>query len=95
MLFRLAEGVRVEPLGDGWVAYSALSGETLQLNTEAAAILELLAQGPLGEADICATLANDALSDPAEIGEALRHVWAQLIAAGLVRGDPDHVHNSR
>jgi PqqD family protein of HPr-rel-A system len=91
--FRVAEGVRVESVGEGWVAYSALSGETLQLNTEAAAVLELLAQGPLREADICNSLANDAQTDVAEISEALRHVWDQLVTTGLVRVERDPVHN--
>jgi PqqD family protein of HPr-rel-A system len=91
--YRLAHGVQVEPLGETWAAFSRVSGDTLQLNTEAAAILELLASGPMDAAAVCDALAGDTQADPAEVREAVRHVWDQLILAGLVRVDSGHAHN--
>ena len=84
MHYRLAEGVRTEPLDHAWAAFSALSGETQLLNTEAAAVLELLANGPADEQEIARTLATDAETDLADVTAALRHIWDQLVAAGLV-----------
>ena len=80
-----APGVRVESLGEGWVAFSALSGETHRLNPEAVAVLDLLAAGPLSEADLCALLATESSADAAEIHTTLRGVWPALEAAGLIR----------
>ncbi len=89
MLYRLSDGFRIEPLGNAWASFSALSGETVLLNTEAAAILESLASGPADEAQVAGTLANDAQTDVAKVSDALRHVWDQLVAAGLlVSGEP-------
>ena len=86
MRIRLAEGARVESLGDeGWVAYGALSGETLQLNIEAAALIEVLADGPMDEADVCDALARDTGADPDVVRAAMGDVWHELIRAGLVR----------
>jgi hypothetical protein len=94
MRYSLAGGARVESLAETWAAFSPLSGDTLQLNTEAVAILELLAQGPMEDIAVCDALAGDTQSDVAEIAEAIRHVWAQLILAGLVRVDSGSAHNS-
>jgi hypothetical protein len=47
MHYTRAPGVRIEPVGGAWAAFSPLSGETLLLNDEAAAILEVLtSSGP-------------------------------------------------
>lgn len=87
MRYRLAKGARVEALAHAWAAYSPLSGETLQLNTEAAAILELLAEGPMDESVVCEALAADSRTEPALVAEAICHAWDQLIVAGLIRVD--------
>ena len=80
-----APGVRVEPVGAGWAAFSPLSGETLLLNDEAAAILEILAAHGALEADaLCAELARDSGLVPEVIALRLRDAWAQLGIAGLV-----------
>jgi PqqD family protein of HPr-rel-A system len=92
--FRLAEGARVEDLCAAWVAFSPLSGETLQLNTEAAAILELLDRSPMGVDSICEALASDSQTDLAAVTGAVHHVWEQLLLAGLVQIDSGPDHNS-
>jgi PqqD family protein of HPr-rel-A system len=94
MRFRLSEGVRLEPLEETWGAFSPVSGDTLQLNTEAAAILELLAPGPLDETAICTALASDTDMDPGDLAELFRHVWDQLLSTGLVQVDASSAHNA-
>jgi PqqD family protein of HPr-rel-A system len=94
MMVYLAPGVQLVPLEDTWAAYGALSGETLQLNTEAAAIIEHLQDGPRDVAAICEALASDTQTEAAAIDEALRHVWAELLAAGLIRLRPDSADSS-
>lgn len=79
--------MRLEELGDRWAAFSAVSGETHQLNDEAAAVLECLAAGPMTDADLCAALAADTGLDAAAIDTVLRDTWPTLEAAGLIRID--------
>ena len=96
MLYRLVEGARIEPLDVAWACFSPLSGETVLLNTEAAAILELLANhGPTSDDTVARILAADTRTDIADVTEALRHAWDQLIAAGLVRTDAAHEYQQR
>ena len=85
MRYRLADGVTIEPLDNAWATYSAVSGETLLLNTEAASILELLGDGPSDDAAVAATLAADTGTDLAEMKEKLRQALDRLLSAGLVR----------
>jgi PqqD family protein of HPr-rel-A system len=85
---RLAPGVRLEGLGDGWYAFSAVSGETHQINPEAAAMLEWLAAGPMTESALCEALASDTSVDAATIHATLGDVWPALEAAGLIRTEP-------
>lgn len=80
----LADGVRIEHLGNLWASYSALSGETQLLNHEAASVLELLSNGPIDSAAVTQTLAADSQSCVDGVREALHHTWDQLLAAGLV-----------
>lgn len=82
--FQIAGGVRLKELGDSWAAYSPLSGETLQLNTEAASVLECLAEGPADATSIARCLANELSIEPNQIEIALQPVWHQLEAAGLI-----------
>jgi PqqD family protein of HPr-rel-A system len=85
VVYRLADGVRLEPLGNTWASYSAVSGDTVLLNNEAASILELLADGPKDAACVAATLAASTATDLAEMNEKLRIAWDQLLLAGLVQ----------
>ena len=84
----LARGVRLKPLGEVWLAFSALSGETHRLNPEAAAVLDLLAAGPMDELHLCALLAAETGSDAEAIRATLNEVWPTLEAAGLIRTEP-------
>lgn len=93
MVYRLAEGVRIASLDNAWAAFSALSGDTLMLNTEAAAILELLAEGPADAVQVAQAMADETGSGVAEVGIALLHVWQQLLAAGLVEASTANEHN--
>ena len=77
--------MRLEELGDAWLAFSPLSGETQRLNPEAAAVLDLLAAGPMDEAGLSAVLAAETGSDAAEIQTVLGGVWPALVTAGLIR----------
>ncbi len=84
--FVRAPGVRLAPLGEGWVAFSALSGETHVLNDEGVAILELLdAPSPQSSADIAARLADEVGMPASELEGTLAGAWEPLIDAGLVR----------
>lgn len=80
----LAPGLRLQSLGEAWVAFSALSGETHQLNDEAALVLDMLRTGPMQEAALCTALAADTGEDAAAIQATLSSVWPTLEAAGLV-----------
>ena len=84
VIYKLVEGVRIESLDNSWASFSMRSGETLLLNTEAAAVLELLSNGPASSAELAQTLAADCGSDAATVNETLRHTWDQLLNAGLV-----------
>ena len=93
MRYTLARGTRLESLGDSWAAYSQLSGETLLLNTEAAAVLECLAASAADESEVAATLAADTGACAADVNEVLRHVWEQLTGAGLIEAVEASEHN--
>lgn len=84
----LAPGTRLEALGEGWLAFSALSGETHRLNPEAAAVLDLLATGSMDESHLCALLAAETGADAETIRATLHEVWPSLEAAGLIRTGP-------
>lgn len=93
MRYKLVEGIRLEALDNVWASFSPLSGETQVLNTEAAAVLELLASGGACEDEVATALADDAAVEPAAVNEALRHIWEQLTAAGLVERALQSEHN--
>lgn len=73
------------PVGQLWAAFSPLSGETTMLNDESAAILEVLAEGPLSLEGLCASLAADTGQSPDELSPIIDACWPRLIDAGLVR----------
>jgi PqqD family protein of HPr-rel-A system len=83
-LLSLAPAVQIQSLGQHWAAYSPLSGETLLLNDAAAAILEVLADGPSEEHAIAAALAAD-VGQSIDTVQSLMHGAAdELAAAGLI-----------
>jgi PqqD family protein of HPr-rel-A system len=83
-LYARAPGLCVEPIGRGWVAFSSLSGETLLLNDEAAALLEILAPQPATLDALCAVVAQDAALPEHEIRSRVDESWQQFVQAGLV-----------
>lgn len=74
----------IEPLGPVWAAFSAFSGETLVLNDESAAILEVLELGPSQDRQLVLTLAADSGSTEAEIAPLVQAAWQSLVEGGLV-----------
>lgn len=90
MVFTRAPGVLIEPVGDVWAAFSARSGETLLLNDEAAAILEVLtSRGRSHPDEVCRLLAADAGQPTADVSERLVDAWTQLTGAGLLLPSKD------
>lgn len=83
--FAPTPGFRIEVLADSWAAFSATSGETLQLNAEAAAVLELLSEQPMVTQAVAHVLANDTGVAAQEIEQTLADLWPQLLTAGLIR----------
>lgn len=83
--FQLAPGVRVEALDESWAAYSPVSGETLLLNTEAAAILDVLGDGSITEAGLAAVLASEVETPIEVVSRSVSAIWPQLITAGFVQ----------
>jgi PqqD family protein of HPr-rel-A system len=79
--------MRLEVLDESWAVWSSLSGETLQLNPEAASVLELLIEGQADPAQIAATLAADIGLSTDEVVGSLDPIWRQLIDAGLIEAD--------
>jgi PqqD family protein of HPr-rel-A system len=84
-LFERMPELHVESIGTGWAAFSPVSGETLLLNDEAAAVLEVLNEGPATRSDVCAALARDSAVSTAEVEMRLAESWEQFVRAGLVR----------
>jgi hypothetical protein len=83
---------RVEPVGEIWAAFSPVSGETLLLNDESAAVLEILESGSADLGEIIQTLIDDTGVDRPVIEAAVMECWPQLVRDGLVRqvdGLPD------
>jgi hypothetical protein len=85
--------LRLEALGNGWVAYSPQSGETLVLNTEAAAVLEVLHEGSQDELGVACALAAQSEIPVELVCERLRDSWSELVSAGLIRRLDEPVDN--
>lgn len=87
-MFAAVGGVQVAQVGQLWAAFSPLSGETVLLNDASAAILEILADGPRSQADVCECLASDT-DQPADVlASIVESCWHSLIDPGLVRRMP-------
>lgn len=90
--YSLVAGVSVQAIGNVWAAFSRTSGESLLLNDEGAAILEVLAHASASADEVIDVLAADSGVDRNEIAATLADCWSQLVQAGLVRqfdGVPD------
>lgn len=84
LAYERARGLRVESIGESWAAFSPVSGETLLLNDEAAAVLEILAEGPAELSALCAALAHDSHVPVTEVEASLSQSWEHFVRAGLV-----------
>jgi len=80
-------GLRLEPLGAVWAAFSPASGETQLLNDESAALLEWLLEAKVpGDADAAARVfASDTGLDVATLRLRIEQAWPVLVESGLVR----------
>jgi hypothetical protein len=85
MVYRLVDGVLIEPLGDVWGAFSPASGDTALLNTECAALLEVLRDGPGDPASVASVLAADCGLPAQELMPILEPQWQRLLQGGFVR----------
>lgn len=83
-IYARATGLKMESLGDSWAVYSARSGDTVQLNNEAAAVVEMLGEAALDEKAIAALVAEEAGVDAQQVADQLRDLWPQLVALGFV-----------
>ncbi len=92
---RTSAGVRVTDLGALWAVFSPLSGQTLFLNTEAVAILEILRERCCGFAEVCQTLSMDTGLSAEEMQDRCRHAWQQLLDAGLLEPAEADIAQSR
>jgi PqqD family protein of HPr-rel-A system len=81
-----APGVLFAPLGEGWAAFSTLSGETHLLNSESVAVVESLdLHEPRTERQVAESLADDSGMTVQELLQTLAPAWPMLLEAGLVR----------
>lgn len=78
-------GVCLEPVGDLWAAFSPASGETLLMNDEGAAILEVLAEGPRSSLEVCKLISADVALDHSDVQRTIEPTWSRLVEAGLVQ----------
>ena len=83
--FIRSPGVLIEPVGDMWAAFCPASGETVVLNDECAAILEILEPGPSDTSTIVNTLAADSALPAESIATLLETAWKHLSETGLIR----------
>lgn len=86
--FARVERILVEPVGHLWAVFSPATGETVLLNDESAAILEILEMGPADADGVCAVISVDSGIAPDELLGHVEGSWPQLIEAGLVRELP-------
>jgi PqqD family protein of HPr-rel-A system len=85
-MFLRAPGVRVRPLGTGWVAYSALSRESHLLNDESVAVLDELDEStPRSAREIAERLSEPAGLPALELEAILGPAWGSLAEVGLIR----------
>ena len=84
-----APGVLTAELGEGWVVFSSLSGETHLVNGESVAVLEALETDvPQSAAQVCETLAHEYELAATELLGTLAGSWGPMLEAGLIRQAP-------
>jgi PqqD family protein of HPr-rel-A system len=88
MRLQRVPGLRLEPVGSMWAAYSPLSGRTSLLNDLSAAVLEVLDQGPASEEALFSTLSSDSATDVEMIQSLVTPAIKDLADAGLIRTCP-------
>ena len=71
-------------MGDFWVAYSPWLGLTTLLNTQSAAILEIVGTGGAALSDVVAELAASTGDDPSRIAGMVAAHLPDLVDAGLL-----------
>lgn len=76
-----------------WAVYSPLSGQTLMLNTEAVAILEVLRDRPGTLFDACKALSSRAGRDAGDLEQLCLDAWSTLLDVGLL--EPSATGGSR
>ena len=90
MRYLRAPGVLTAALGEGWVAYSSLSGESHLVNGESVALLEALEQDVARSPEqVCETLAHEYEVPAAELLVTLQGAWVPMVEAGLIRQAAD------
>lgn len=82
--FARRDGVLVEAVGRFWAAFSPASGQTVLLNNEMAAILEVLESSPATSIEVANTLSRESGAPAASVAAAVDFSWETLIQAGLV-----------
>ncbi len=84
-----APGVLTAALGEGWVVFSSLSGESHLVNGESVAVLEALdTDAAQSAAQVCETLAHEYELAASELLVTLAGSWVPLVTAGLIRQVP-------
>ena len=82
--FAPAAGLLVEALGDGWVAFSPLSGDTIFLNDQSAAIIEVLSERAADASAVCHALSADTGLTVEELSDLVSQSCTQLVDGGLI-----------
>ena len=78
-------GVQVVPIGEAWAGFSPLTADTLILNNESAAILEVLALGECSLEQLAAELSTDCDAIADSLLPVLASHCQQLAEAGFIR----------
>jgi hypothetical protein len=87
--FGRRDGIVVQPVGELWAAFSPVSSETILLNNECAAVLEVLAEGPASTQQVAEHLALDTGDEASELRDLVAACWNTLIDNGLVQKLPN------
>ena len=85
LAYARSDRILIEPMGHLWAAFCPVSGETILLNDETAAILECLESAPAGTDAVCELLSRDSGMAAPELAGLVEAAWPRLLEAGLVR----------
>jgi hypothetical protein len=77
-------GVVCEQVGDGWMAYSPMSGHTQWLNDTSAAVLDLVTSGCTTAQAVYEAIAQDTDMPTEVVSQIVSPHWNELAAAGLL-----------